>query len=76
MTLMSPSSNLRIEATDPNFSHWQVYFNETNISRDVIGIMLELNRGCLPLVTMQCTTRIDLPTSFTATIEIPERLRV
>ena len=76
MPLAIPSSVLRIEATDPNFSRWQVFFNDRDISRDIIGIMLELNRGCLPLITLQCTARLDLPANFTATIEIPERLRV
>jgi hypothetical protein len=75
MTLSNPHSILRIEATDPNFSRWQVFFNDTDISRDIVGIMLELNRGCLPLVTLQCTAKIDLPEQFTATIEVPQRLR-
>ena len=75
MQLISPSSVLRISGTDPNFSHWQVYFNETEITRDVCGIMLELNRGCLPLITLQCTAKIDLPEHFTAAVEVPGRLR-
>jgi len=75
MTLANPNSALRIEATEPNFSRWKIYFNDTDISRDVTGIMLELNRGCLPLVTLQCSATIDLPEFFTATIEAPQRLR-
>lgn len=75
MTLINPNSALRIEATDINFSRWRVFFNDTDISRDVIGIMLELNRGCLPLVTLQCSATIELPEQFTATVEAPQRLR-
>lgn len=73
--LNNPDSVLHIEATNPNFSHWKVSFNNTDITRDVVGIMLELNRGCLPLVTLQCTARIELPEQFTAIVEAPQRLR-
>ena len=74
MTLVNPKTVIKIEATDVNFSRWKVFINDTEITRDVMGIMLELNRGCLPLVTLQCTAILDLPESFEARIEAPKRL--
>jgi hypothetical protein len=76
MALVNPKTILRIEATDVNFSHWKVFCNDTEITRDVMGIMLELNRGCLPLVTLQCTAILDLPEYFDAKIEAPKRLQI
>ena len=68
------SLSLRIVAEDANFSRWHVFLNELDISASITDIFIEMKRGCLPLITIQCTANLNLPERFTATIEAPKRL--
>ena len=71
---LRPEMRLKLTGSSPNFSQWQVYINDQEITKDVVGLMIELTRGCLPLVTLQCTARLQLPEHFNALVEAPERL--